>query len=54
MYDGGVGTAKETRRRLTEANLLNPGQGCVLIENSLDDPHIIQLCNTLLTEAHHG
>jgi glutamate racemase len=54
MYDGGVGTAKETRRRLTEANLLNPGQGCVLIENSLDDPHIIRLCNTLLTEAHHG
>ena len=54
LFDGGAGTARETRRRLTLAGLLNPGEGCVLIENSLQDKQIIKLCKQLLTEENYG
>ena len=51
LFDGGAGTARETRRRLAEAELLYDGPGCVVMENSLPDPKMIALCETLLTEA---
>ena len=54
LIDGGTGTARETRRRLQNADLLHDGDGCVILENSLPDPHIITLCEKLLTEADHG
>lgn len=41
LLDGAEGTAKETRRRLTEAKLLRGGsQGSVELVNSLDTPEI--------------
>ena len=50
IYDGGEGTARETRRRLCELNLLNPGQekGRVEIINSSDDERLIKLSEMLL------
>ncbi len=51
LFDGGAGTARETRRRLENADLLYEGPGCVIIENSLPDPNMITLCEKLLTEA---
>ena len=54
LYDGGAGTALQTRRRLESAGLLHDGPGCVVFENSLEDPNIINLCKSLLTEAHYG
>ena len=54
LYDGGAGTALQTRRRLEAAGLLYEGPGCVVLENSLDDPGIIELCKSLLTEEHYG
>lgn len=54
LIDGGTGTALHTRRRLEQADLLHQGPGCIVLENSLDDPQIISLCNTLLTEGSHG
>lgn len=51
LFDGGAGTARETRRRLENAGLIYDGPGCVVLENSLSDPHIIQLCESLLTEV---
>ena len=54
LYDGGTGTALQTRRRLEAAGLLYDGPGCVVFENSLNEPHIIELCKQLLTEEHYG
>lgn len=51
LFDGGAGTARETRRRLENADLLYEGPGCVVLENSLPDPNMITLCEKLLTEA---
>ena len=50
VYDGGEGTAREMKRRLTEANLLNPSEekGTVDFQNSLNDDKKIQLCEWLL------
>ena len=50
VYDGGEGTARETRRRLDVINLLNPEQkkGRVEIINSSDDKRLIKLSETLL------
>ena len=49
LFDGGAGTARETRRRLAEANLLSTRTiGRVTIENSSDDPRLCALCHTLL------
>ena len=50
LFDGGAGTARETRRRLAEKDLLSDGKGEVRILNSSADSSILQLCNTLLTE----
>lgn len=54
LFDGGAGTARETKRRLMEADLLNEAEGEVRLENSLQDPKIIQLCEKLLTEVQNG
>lgn len=48
LLDGGDGTARETRRRLAEADLLSDGPGEITIENSLNDPKIIRLAYDLL------
>ena len=48
LLDGGEGTARETRRRLEAADLLENGDGEVVITNSRDDPEMIRLSYQLL------
>ncbi len=50
LFEGGPGTARETKRRLEAAGLLNPKQskGTVLIENSMKSEERILLCKNLL------
>ena len=48
LLDGGEGTARETRRRLVEAGLLNEGVGELIVENSSGDPEKIALTHRLL------
>lgn len=48
LLDGGDGTARETRRRLKEAGLLESGGGEVKIINSSDDEKMISLSFSLL------
>lgn len=50
VFEGGPGTARETRRRLQQAGLLNPSskKGTVRFENSLNMPEKIRLCRMLL------
>jgi len=50
IYDGGAGTAKETRRRLEAAGLLNnrSSRGRIEIINSSDDERLIELSKMLL------
>ena len=50
IYDGGVGTARETMRRLKEAGLLRDcsSQGRIEILNSSGDPELIELSEKLL------
>lgn len=49
ILDGGEGTARETRRRLEAAGLLNQtGIGSVELRNSLDDPRILELSRRFL------
>ena len=43
LLEGGDGTARETLRRLAEAELLEEGEGEVLILNSAKDENMIQL-----------
>jgi len=43
LLEGGDGTARETLRRLAEADLLEEGEGEVRILNSAEDEHMIQL-----------
>ena len=43
LLDGGNGTARETKRRLAQADLLEQGSGEIRILNSADDPHMIAL-----------
>jgi len=49
LLDGGEGTARETRRRLAEAGLLNDGPGELIVENSSGDAEKIALTHRLLT-----
>ena len=52
LLDGGEGTARETRRRLAQADLLTDlAQGELRIENSANDPRMTQLTRRLLDEA---
>ena len=48
LFDGGAGTARETKRRLECAGLLHSGRGEVLVQNSAQTPALLQLCNDLL------
>ena len=48
LLDGGEGTARETRRRLLEADLLNEGAGELIVENSSENPEKIRLTHALL------
>ena len=49
LFDGGEGTARHTRRRLTEADLLrDEGPGGVVFENSGGSGETLALCKTLL------
>ena len=48
LIDGGDGTARETRRRLAEAGLLEEGTGSILWENSSYDEGVIELCKHLM------
>ena len=50
LLDGGEGTARETKRRLAEAGLLNDGDGELFVENSSGDPGKIRLTLALLGE----
>ena len=51
LFDGGPGTARETRRRLMQHRTRTDqrGQGSVRIENSCDNPQEITLTRQLLT-----
>ena len=42
LFDGGAGTARQTRRCLMESDLLRAGQGSVTIENSLGTAEILE------------
>ena len=48
LLDGGDGTARETRRRLAEADLLENGEGALIVVNSANDNEMIRLSNELL------
>lgn len=50
IFDGGAGTARETKRRLQECGLQNPSQksGKVQIQNSLESLEILDLSKYLL------
>ena len=48
LLDGGDGTARETKRRLAEADLLREGPGEVIMENSKHDPRLLNLSWELL------
>ena len=50
LFDGGEGTARETRRRLEERSLLNPSEntGKVIFENSAKEEALWKLCVDLL------
>lgn len=43
LLEGGGGTARETKRRLEKADLLEQGEGEVTIVNSSQDPRMIRL-----------
>ena len=49
IFDGGAGTARNTRRRLADSGLLRTeGEGCVVFENSAEDPEMLKRCEHLL------
>ena len=48
VLDGGEGTARETKRRLQEKDLLLEGDGELILENSTNDPRLLHLSMELL------
>ena len=48
LLDGGDGTARETRRRLMKAGLLEEGDGELIIENSRENEQLLALSYELL------
>lgn len=50
LFDGGEGTARETRRQLANRGLLNPSEelGTVRFENSAKEERLLRLCEELL------
>ena len=53
IFDGGAGTARETKRKLQEFGLLNKNRqkGNIIFENSLESAEILELSRYLL--EHH-
>ncbi len=53
LYDGNAGTARQLRRVLTQADLINPRteSGSVAVESSDPDPQVIAVMKSLLEEA---
>ena len=49
LLDGGDGTARETKRRLKEAGLLEEGQGELIITNSSKNEMLLELSRKLLS-----
>ncbi len=56
LFDGGAGTARETKRQLEEKKLLNPSveQGKVVFENSAKEEVLLKLCKDLLNYEGNG
>ncbi len=50
LLDGGEGTARETLARLSQRNLLERGEGQVVLENSLGSREIMELSASLLQQ----
>lgn len=50
LIDGGEGTARETKRRLEEADLIYTGPGEILWKSSAKDESMFALCKTLLND----
>ena len=48
LLDGGAGTARQTKRCLEQAGLLNDGPGSVVMENSANCPQMLELSRKLL------
>lgn len=50
IFDGGAGTARETKRRIAESVGLNQSgkRGTIVLENSLETERVLQLCRELL------
>lgn len=50
LFDGGEGTARETRRQLVNRGLINPSEepGKVVFENSAKEERLLKLCEDLL------
>ena len=48
LFDGGEGTARQTRRLLEQADLLHAGEGSVTMENSAGTPQLLELSSRLL------
>ncbi len=48
LFDGGEGTARHTRHLLEAADLINDGDGSVVIENSSTSQELLKLSETLL------
>ncbi len=51
LLDGGDGTARETRRRLEAAGLLEEGDGEVTVINSAEDGNMIRISYELLNQG---
>ena len=54
LLDGGEGTARQTKRCLEQAQLLNEGLGSLRMENSCQDARLLRLCMELLKEKEYG
>ena len=50
LLDGGDGTARETRRRLEAAQLLEEGAGEVILRNSSGSGEMLRICHELLNQ----
>ena len=50
LLDGGAGTARETRRRLEAAQLLEEGAGEVILRNSSGSGEMLRICHELLNQ----
>jgi hypothetical protein len=51
LFDGGYGTAQQTKKRLMGANLLLNADGSVQIENSLGCSQILKLSMELMNNG---